>query len=219
MRNEGFEVTYGVELEAILAFHESVLQAHLNTTDTTCTIVDDLPEVSSRALPGQRVRSRKIIRFETWSKDVNRPRNGILCWVGLFVADTIANPKSRVHVQNPWVFIKRDNRSGSGPHNMFLNSICRSVGDPGKQNVVPDALSRLLYKREERRDTESPSILDDVLAFDMTYTQMSPEYKKKLIKDYTDDKKWSKILNVLREEERRLQDADPTAVPKEALVN
>ena len=47
MRNEGFEVTFGVEVEAILAFHESILQAHL---DTTCTIVNDLPEVSRRDL-------------------------------------------------------------------------------------------------------------------------------------------------------------------------
>ena len=32
--------------------------------------------------------------------------NGMLCWVGLFVADTIANPKSRVHVQNRGVLIE-----------------------------------------------------------------------------------------------------------------
>ena len=47
MRNEGFEVTFGVEVEA---FHEAVLQGHLNTSDTTCTIVNDLPEVSRRDL-------------------------------------------------------------------------------------------------------------------------------------------------------------------------
>ncbi|KAK0510992.1 hypothetical protein JMJ35_006544 [Cladonia borealis] len=50
MRNEGFQVTFGVEVEAILAFHESALQAHLNATGTACTIVKDLPEDSRRDL-------------------------------------------------------------------------------------------------------------------------------------------------------------------------
>ena len=50
MKNGGFEVTFGVEVEAILAFHESILQAHLNATDTTCTIVKDLPQDSRRDL-------------------------------------------------------------------------------------------------------------------------------------------------------------------------
>ncbi len=50
MKNEGFDVTFGVEVEAILAFHESLLQAHLNTTDTTCTIIKDLPEDARRDL-------------------------------------------------------------------------------------------------------------------------------------------------------------------------
>ena len=92
---------------------------------------------------------------------------------------------------------------------------------PGKQNVVPDALSRLLHKREEKRDTESPGILDEVLAFNMTYTQMSPGYKENLIKAYADDKKWSKIFNILHEEKQRLrkQDADPTADSNEVVVD
>ena len=50
MINESFEVTFGVEVEAILAFHESLLQAHLNTTNPTCTIIKDLPEDARRDL-------------------------------------------------------------------------------------------------------------------------------------------------------------------------
>ena len=50
MSNEGFEVAFGVEVEAILAFHESLLQAHLYTTEIKCTFVDHLPVVSRRDL-------------------------------------------------------------------------------------------------------------------------------------------------------------------------
>ena len=86
---------------------------------------------------------------------------------------------------------------------------------PGKQNIVPDALSRLLHSKEEERDTKSPGVLDEVLAFNMTYTQMSPGYKENLQEAYANDKKWSKISNMLREERQRLWAQNANAATQE----
>ena len=79
---------------------------------------------------------------------------------------------------------------------------------PGKQNVVPDALSRLLHRKEEHRDFKSPGVLDEIFAFNFTCTQMSTEYKDKLLKAYAEDKKWSKVLDMLNEERRNHQEQD-----------
>ena len=68
---------------------------------------------------------------------------------------------------------------------------------PGKQNVVPDALSRLLRKQEEKFDAQDPGILDEVLAYNLTLVEMSKEFRAKLILGYQEDKKWSKILDAL----------------------
>lgn len=44
--------------------------------------------------------SKKARRFETWSKDVNRIRNGTLWWIGFSVADTLVNRRLGVYVWN-----------------------------------------------------------------------------------------------------------------------
>lgn len=75
---------------------------------------------------------------------------------------------------------------------------------PGKQNVVPDALSRLLREREEKFDTNVAGVLDDVFSFVMTLTEMSGEYRTKLKDAYAEDKKWARILEVLQAERQNL---------------
>ena len=44
MINESFPVTFGVELEAILAFHESLLRQHLHNTGSAAEIIKDIPQ-------------------------------------------------------------------------------------------------------------------------------------------------------------------------------
>ena len=75
---------------------------------------------------------------------------------------------------------------------------------PGKQNIVPDALSRLLRKREEVSDPEATGILDDVFVYNFTLVEMSEDYRAKLAAAYKKDKKWSKILESLEAEKERL---------------
>ena len=51
MINSTFQVTFGIEVECILAFHESVLQNHLATTnETDAKIVKDIPDDIRRKL-------------------------------------------------------------------------------------------------------------------------------------------------------------------------
>ena len=78
----------------------------------------------------------------------------------------------------------------------------------GKQNIIPNALSRLLHKKEERRDFESPGVLDEIFAFNFTYTEISLEFKDKLADAYIKDKKWSKLLEMLNEEKQKRQKED-----------
>jgi len=44
MLNEEYQVTFGVELECIFGFHESLLQQHLDRTDEDSRIIKDIPE-------------------------------------------------------------------------------------------------------------------------------------------------------------------------------
>lgn len=50
MINETFHVTFGVEFEAVLAFHEDLLKKHLNTIGNNSTIKKDIPEDIRRDL-------------------------------------------------------------------------------------------------------------------------------------------------------------------------
>ena len=70
----------------------------------------------------------------------------------------------------------------------------------GKQNIISNALSRLLYRKEEHRDFESLGVLNKIFAFNFIYTKISKEYKDKLLKVYIKDKKWSKFLDMLNKE-------------------
>lgn len=73
---------------------------------------------------------------------------------------------------------------------------------PGKQNTVPDALSRLLYEDVEKVE-EDDGVLDEVFIFALTMTEMSEAFKIKLKAGYKDDKGWSKIYTSLKEEARK----------------
>lgn len=75
---------------------------------------------------------------------------------------------------------------------------------PGKQNVVPDALSRLLRKREERFETNAPGILDEIPVYNLTLVEMSEDFRSRLSSAYKDDKKWSKILESLLNRRKQL---------------
>ena len=44
MINSTFQVTFGIEVECILAFHESLLRGHLNDTNSDSRIIKDIPD-------------------------------------------------------------------------------------------------------------------------------------------------------------------------------
>ena len=88
---------------------------------------------------------------------------------------------------------------------------------PGKQNIVPDALSRLLRKKEGKVESESQGVLDEVFIFNMVLTEMSEDYRRRLGKAYTEDKKWSKIVAVLLEEKNKLE-KDSEGVKGDVIV-
>ena len=50
MINATFRVTFGIEVECILAFHETLLHKHLATTNTKIEIVKDIPDDIRREL-------------------------------------------------------------------------------------------------------------------------------------------------------------------------
>ena len=50
MINSSFQVTFGIEVECILAFHESLLRKHLNNTSSNSEIIKDIPEDVRRKL-------------------------------------------------------------------------------------------------------------------------------------------------------------------------
>lgn len=50
MINSTFQVTYGIEVECILAFHETLLRNHLASTKTDSKIIKDIPEDVRRKL-------------------------------------------------------------------------------------------------------------------------------------------------------------------------
>ena len=70
----------------------------------------------------------------------------------------------------------------------------------GKQDVAPDALSRLLRKREEKFEADAPGVLDEVFAYNLTLTEMSQEYREKLAAAYKGDYKWKRMLESLEAE-------------------
>ncbi len=67
---------------------------------------------------------------------------------------------------------------------------------PGKQHIVPDALSRLLNSMADLRDRESDGTLDEVFAFNMTLVEMSDSFKKTLSKAYREDNQWKKVAEI-----------------------
>ena len=77
---------------------------------------------------------------------------------------------------------------------------------PGKQHVVPDALSRLLTvtNYEGGEPTSPDGTLDEVFSFNAFLAEMSSEFKNQLIQGYKDDKKWSKIRDDLTTKDQQI---------------
>ncbi|SLM33512.1 reverse partial [Lasallia pustulata] len=85
---------------------------------------------------------------------------------------------------------------------------------PGKQHIVPDALSRLMNKAaEERVGTSSDEgTLDEVFAFYVSLVELTESYRAKLVKAYNEDKQWSKIIGALRkhaESQKKEKEPEP----------
>ncbi|SLM36754.1 reverse partial [Lasallia pustulata] len=85
---------------------------------------------------------------------------------------------------------------------------------PGKQHIVPDALSRLMNKAaEEQVGTFSDKgTLDEVFAFHVSLVELTESYRAKLVKAYNEDKQWSKIIDALRkhaESQKKEKEPEP----------
>ncbi|SLM34971.1 transposon tf2-1 polyprotein [Lasallia pustulata] len=85
---------------------------------------------------------------------------------------------------------------------------------PGKQHIVPDALSRLMNKAaEEQVGTSSDEgTLDEVFAFHVSLVELTESYRAKLVKAYNEDKQWSKIIGALRkhaESQKKEKEPEP----------
>lgn len=74
---------------------------------------------------------------------------------------------------------------------------------PGKIHLVPDALSRLLGAMEESHTNtlDDLTIEDaDTEAFTAVLVEMAPEFRQKIIKSYTKEPQWNRILRSITEE-------------------
>ncbi|KAL2037146.1 hypothetical protein N7G274_010142 [Stereocaulon virgatum] len=69
MINSTFKVTFGVEFEAIFAFHESLLQRRLETTTITATANDDIPKII-KDIPDA---TRRAMRQTQYDYSMTRP--------------------------------------------------------------------------------------------------------------------------------------------------
>lgn len=65
---------------------------------------------------------------------------------------------------------------------------------PGKQHIVPDALSRLASANDSHNNHDEGEL--DAL-FTASLVEMDPEFKKKIIDGYRDDPQWAKTIAVL----------------------
>ena len=79
---------------------------------------------------------------------------------------------------------------------------------PGKQHIIPDALSRLSQTGSQARSQEEGQ-LD--LCYHITLVEMSESFKSRLVAEYAKDPQWNRILEVLRSSAS--DDAAGKAVP------
>ena len=98
---------------------------------------------------------------------------------------------------------------------------------PGKEHIVPDALSRLTSARPTSTLSSDHSELDALYTdYDYTSTQvqMSEAFRTRLIEAYCKDKRWAKIIEILKEQaaaERKFKEDAVTNLPfvrKEGLI-
>ena len=73
---------------------------------------------------------------------------------------------------------------------------------PGKQHIVPDALSRPISDLaiEKGMPTFEEGTLDEVFAFNDFLIEMSDDSKTRLRDSYSADKNWLNILDLLRKD-------------------
>ena len=74
-----------------------------------------------------------------------------------------------------------------------------------KQNIVLDVLFRLLRKRLSQEESKKEDILNEVYVYHLTLVKMTSLFKKKLRKAYQTNKKWFKILKMLRKRRKQNQ--------------
>ena len=93
----------------------------------------------------------------------------------------------------------------------------------GKRNVIPDALSRLASTNDTHTAPPDHAELDALYTYTTTLVGMSEDFKRRITEGYQADPSWTKILDVLYDNERsedaaRLsfvlgEDDDDTTVP------
>ena len=91
---------------------------------------------------------------------------------------------------------------------------------PGKQHVVPDALSRLdaAIGDAEYAQKSEEGVLDALQGFAYTTTalvELSPELRQELIEGYAKDPAWDKVLKVLEENEKLGENAATLSFERE----
>ncbi len=70
---------------------------------------------------------------------------------------------------------------------------------PGKEHIIPDALSRLASTNHDAVSTKEDGYSELDVLFTATLVEMSPEFKTRLIKGYQDDPWWSKTIKLIDE--------------------
>lgn len=90
---------------------------------------------------------------------------------------------------------------------------------PGKEHIVPDALSRLATARPlgivaaDHLELDALHVAYDYLS---THVQMSSAFRARLVEGYAKDPRWAKIIKILDEKasaERRFSDGEVAKLP------
>lgn len=70
---------------------------------------------------------------------------------------------------------------------------------PGKEYIIPNALSRLVNINIDHfiNDSTSHSELDTLFTYSITLAEISPNFLKRIIKDYVSNNCWAKLLRQL----------------------
>ena len=82
---------------------------------------------------------------------------------------------------------------------------------PGKEHIVPDALSRLPMKRKPKPNEVETDELNDFHVYHFSVLEMSQEFNGKIKQGLEKDKKWAKIIELIKKQ----QDLDKETQRKE----